>query len=181
MVETTENISATLSFNHEQCLKVLHSQINEELNEFKNKHFNFKSLFVSFLATNKSEFIHNLMPILVCSICLFVSSYNEPTATFIPNISNGIILFIFTCFNLASILFVYFKRTSIVYNKAKFVLTLIDSKLIIFYFVKVFINFYTLKQDCLKKTKKNIDYESFDINMPYSQAIAVSYTKSKFI
>ena len=111
-----------LSLSHEQTLKILHEQISQELKEFKGQHFNFNSILKSFLVKNQLKFIHNIMPLFV-SLLILLASYNE---SFIP-IWNAIIIIIFTCFNLTCILFVYFKRTSIVYNKAKFVLTLIES------------------------------------------------------
>lgn len=116
--------SNNLSLNHEQCLTTLHNQIEEELKEFKNNKFNLYNLFRSFITKNKYKFIHNLLPIFICSLCLFIC-YED---NFLPNVSNAIIIFLLTCFNLACILFVYFKRASIIYNKAKFVLTLIQSK-----------------------------------------------------
>jgi hypothetical protein len=119
----------TLSLSHEQTLKILHEQISQELKEFKSQHFNFNSILRSFLIKNQLKFIHNLMPLLIC-LLIFLASYNE----IIPNIWNAIIIMIFTCFNLTCILLFYFKRTSIVYNKAKFVLTLIESIYNIFVF-----------------------------------------------
>lgn len=117
----------SLSLNHEQCLTILHGEIEAELKEFKQKKFKFNHLIKSFLVNNRDKFIHNISPIFICSVCLFASLDEN----YLSNLSNAIIILLLACFNILCILFVYFKRTSIIYSKAKFVLTLIESKKIL--------------------------------------------------
>ena len=46
-----------------------------------------------------------------------------------PNLLNAIVILIISLFNIASVFFYYVKRSLIIYEKAKLVLSLIKSKL----------------------------------------------------
>ena len=62
---------------HEQCLKLMHDQIDEVLAEFKFKNFKLGSLIKSFLRDEKIKFVHNLMPVFLCSFGLLISFHER--------------------------------------------------------------------------------------------------------
>ncbi len=70
------NDSPPTGLEFSQCLKILHEQIAEILDDFKRKKSNFKLLSQSFFRQNYIELIHNSFAIFLCSISLFIS-FNE--------------------------------------------------------------------------------------------------------
>ncbi len=134
-----------------ECLDQLHQEIRDVLNEYKETRINIVSLLRRFLVDERQKFIHNILPILLCSFWLFISSGN-----YLSNLLNGLIVLVLSVFNLVVIFFFYVKRSLIIYEKAKLVLALISN--------------------LDSADNANIDYNIFDADMPHSQSITSQET-----
>ena len=118
---------------HAECLSLLHDQIEDVLIDYKTKHLTLAVLFRAFIVTKKLKFVHNLLPICLCSPLLFISFFHEP-AHYVSNFCNGLVILLLSLFNLVALFFFFVKRSMIIYEKAELVLALIrnlsDSQII---------------------------------------------------
>jgi hypothetical protein len=120
-------MESKLGLSNKESFRILYSEIQSELIEFKKKNLNIRKLFNSFLKQNNLEFVHNLVAIALCSISLLIS-YNQP---FFPNIANSIFILVISLLNLFIIIFIYFKKVFIIYSKVKSFLPKIEGCLFI--------------------------------------------------
>jgi magnesium-transporting ATPase (P-type) len=145
--EFTNGTSAKITgLTHKESLKILYDQIDNELSEFHSKKMKFRFLLNDFFQSNLLEFIHNFLAICLCSLFLFIT-LNK--AFF----SDAITLLIIAILNLIIIVWIYFKTTLIIYNKARTLLVLIDN--------------------CLKFNKKlNINEFTCHSNLPINESVS---------
>jgi hypothetical protein len=122
--DLSSSSSAPTGLTHAECLKSLHDEITQVLEEFRERRLKPSLILDSFLREKQAELIHNFLGIFLCSLSLFIS-FSE---SFFPNTSNAIFLLLISFFNLSIIILVYLQTTLIIYNKAKILLSLIESK-----------------------------------------------------
>lgn len=64
--------SATDGLDHFECLQKLYDQIENILSQFKSEKLKANILIKLFLIKNRYEFVHNIIPIIVCLLGLLV-------------------------------------------------------------------------------------------------------------
>lgn len=138
---------------HEECLNLLHDQIEDVLIDYKSEHLKLSTLFRAYISEQKFKFIYNLLPIFLCSLLLFISILHT-SEHYVSNFLNGLFILLLSVFNLVCLFFFYVKRSLIIYEKAGLVLSLIRN----------------LSDSGL------IDIKHYDIQMPYSQSITCQET-----
>jgi hypothetical protein len=109
---------------HEDCLRSLHHDIRQVLDEFQERRLKPGLVLRAFFRDKKAELVHNVLGIFLCSLSLFIS-FSE---SFFPNTSNAIFLLLISFFNLSIIGLVYYQTILIIYNRASLLLSLIESK-----------------------------------------------------
>lgn len=138
---------------HEECLNLLHDQIEDVLIDYKARYLKLSVLFRAYIAEQKFNFVYNLLPILLCSFLLFISILHS-SEHYVSSFFNGLIILLLSIFNLVCLFFFFVKRSLIIYEKAGLVLSLIRNL----------------------SDSGVIDINQYDFQMPYSQSITCQET-----